>query len=353
MWFSGDAPVGVTMTPEGVRGIPDPNAARAIFKVASPSILTICLCENLAYNISAIDYLFSIYPLIANVSYLILDTRASDLYTEGIPLSAKFPLSPYRVMRSSRTVTSNPLKDTYTAWVVSISRNQPRSDHRQADFRYLNLMEPGLDPSVLTFASPPIPSSSYTLHCALSWRDNAVVELRGSLDPDPVIVPGFIPRDGAQMFPHLVGDAVKNVWDKMPEAGHFSLVPTSWWRGDPLLLHKSDVYEMYVDRSLGSQNQPYAFSFFMSKVSGKGHPMELFGRKAFCVNPSGNNTCMVVLGKQHMAGVLEVLPILKKSLLRLKNEETGEYMDTDNRKHMDPSSTAFVAGVLPYWRKLW
>ena len=199
-------------------------------------------------------------------------------------------------------MTSNPLKDTYTAWVVSTCGNQPRNDHRQADFRYLNPMEPGLDPSVLTFALPPIPSSSYTLHCSLSWRYNAVVERRGSLDPGTVIVLGFIPSDSSQMFPHLVGDAVKNMWDKMSKAGHFSLVPTSWWRGDPLLLHKSDVYEMYVDRSLRSQNQPYAFSFFMSKVSREGHPTELFGRKAFCVTPSGNNKWRVALGKQHMAG---------------------------------------------------
>ena len=127
-------------------------------------------------------------------------------------------------------------------------------------------MEPGLDPVVLSFASPSIRPDNYALHCGNTWKDNAVSALRAHLPEDPPIVHGFVPRATSQVFPSLPTNALASVWDLLAKAPHFSLIPTSWWRGDPLRAKEVEVYEMWVDRAKRTDNQPYAFERFVATI---------------------------------------------------------------------------------------
>ena len=346
-WLTDTPPLGVSITPKGIRTIPNPESARAIFRVPNPSFLVVSSYKDLEDKISAVEYLLSLITF-SEISFLVFDTRASDLYNEGIPLSGKMPRHPYRVMRSSRTVAGLPLSMSYTAWLLSISGKHPRSDARQADFRYLNLMEAGMDPAVLSFASPAIRTDSCALHCGESWRENALIAFKPYLPEDPTVIPGFVPRETSQMFPIIPANELVSAWDLSSKAPHFSLIPTRWWRGDALNAPNADVYEMWVDKVKRRDNQGYAFEKLMSTISGEYHPTALFSQ-AICVTPAGNNKWRIALDQLHMSRLLDHLAALKDFGLRFKNEESGEYLDVDNPKNLDPSSTAFVAGVPPFW----
>ena len=347
-WLTDTPPLGVSLTPKGIRTIPDPQSARAIFRVPNPSFLVVSSYKDLDDKITAVEYLLSLITF-SEISFLVFDTRGSDLYSEGIPLSGKMPRHPYRVLRSSRTVAGLPLGQTYTAWLLSISGKHPRSDARQADFRYLNLMEAGLDPAVLSFASPAIRNDSCALHCGESWRENALMTFKPYLPEDPTVIPGFVPRETSQMFPIIPADGLASLWEVSSQAPHFSLIPTRWWRGDGLNDPNSEVYEMWVDKAKRRDHQPYAFEKLMAAIAGENHPTALFGQAHLCVTPAGNNKWRISLDQLHMSRLMDHLASLKEFGLRFKHEESGDYLDIDSPRNLDPSSTAFIAGVPPFW----
>ena len=70
------------------------SSALAIYKVTDPEILVLGLYSELPSLCKAIKHFKTILPGTAKITFAIFDTRASDLYDQGIPLAERLPVIP-------------------------------------------------------------------------------------------------------------------------------------------------------------------------------------------------------------------------------------------------------------------
>ena len=105
-------PTGTSISPEGVMQLSG-SSALAIYKVTDPEILVLGLYSELPSLCKAIKHFKTILPGTAKITFAIFDTRASDLYDQGIPLAERLPVIPFSVRRSTRTLASLSPAETY------------------------------------------------------------------------------------------------------------------------------------------------------------------------------------------------------------------------------------------------
>ena len=93
------SPTGISISPEGVLALAD-HSAHALDKISDPEMLFIGVFDELQLLCKAAAHIQSIMPAVSKISFVILDTRGSDLYAQGIPLAEALPIIPFSVLRS-------------------------------------------------------------------------------------------------------------------------------------------------------------------------------------------------------------------------------------------------------------
>ena len=345
-------PTGTSISPEGFMQLSG-SSALAIYKVTDPEILVLGLYSELPSLCKAIQHFKTILPGTSKITFAIFDTRASDLYDQGIPLAERLPVIPFSVRRSTRTLASLAPAETYTTWIIaSDEANQPRATARQADFRPLRMMEAGVDPTVLTFASPAVPANQFMLQCNVTWKPNALDTLAAYLPASPPELPGWLGRTTKQLFPRIPETDIERIWDLMSKAQDFILAPVLWTRGDTLTRGPdADIYEVWLDKTLRDSTQPFAFDALMKAAAGSSHPTSLFTRR-FAIQPTGPNKWRMLLSANELANIRGSIRMLKGELgFRFKEEATGAWLDADDDpvKQYKPEDTAFISGIPPFW----
>ena len=124
------SPTGISISPDGVLALAN-HSARALYKVSDPEILFIGVFDELPLLCKSAAHIQTIMPAISRISFVILDTRGSDLYAQGIPLAEALPIIPFSVLRSLRTIASLSPSETFTVWVISgDKKGEPRATAR-------------------------------------------------------------------------------------------------------------------------------------------------------------------------------------------------------------------------------
>ena len=289
----------------------------------------------------------SLLPNFCVMSFVVLDNRGTDLYSDGLSLAAAVPAPPFQIVRSSRTVHSSDNTEAWTIWIARIDgANQRRADPRQADLRPLRLLEKGEDPDVLSFADPKVAPNQMAFQCASSWRENALSKLASYLPPNFSEVPGQNIRGSSQIFPIIPRDIQDPLITEMGRAPEFFFIPISWWRGQGFTPSGTTrVFEVWVTPDKKLTESPYVFTTLTNTVC-QGSPVSsLFDRPCFGIQPVAANRWRMLAGPMEIAAVRAALPSLKKERgLRFRDEESGLYLDDE-----DPDGV-YVSGVPPYWQ---
>ena len=159
----------VCLTPGGVLAISSSSDARAIFRNADSAVLFVTTQQSFRASKEAAVRLQSLLPDFCVMSFVVLDNRGTDLYSDGLSLAAAVPAPPFQIVRSSRTVHSSDHTEAWTVWIARIDGvDHKRADPRQADLRPLRLLEKGEDPDILSFADSKVSLNQMALQCASS-----------------------------------------------------------------------------------------------------------------------------------------------------------------------------------------
>ena len=340
-------PNGVVITPLGAQSLTNTADARAIFKVRDPDLLFVTTFDELPAACKAATHLKALLPDIFRIQMVVLDTRGSDLYRDGVKLSAMAPFPPYQILRSTRTVAVMSPPETYTAWVIKIDlRTHLRSDPRQVELRPLRMMEAGLDPGIMVFSDPGIAPNHWAIQYNHTWKVNAMSVIGRFLPTDFADVPGLQTRTSSQVFPIIPQDQFSTVWEALAGAPDFFATPVKWWRGHDIHpTREAKVFEVYISQEKKVVETPHIFKTVIDVVRGDSPPASAFARRDFALHPVAANKWRMLAGPKVVKIIRQSLRSLKRDRgYRFKDEATGQYLD-----EVDDEGAGYASGVPPYW----